>query len=180
MTARVNARAVMQFLALLAATALTVLPVRLLGQDSLPHNLEQLKPAQRILVLTIDGQRSEGPLQERVTAAAGLRLGPTATIPLSAVDSLWRRHASTGRGAALGALLLGATTAILSSKLCSAVNEGFGCEDAGVVVVVTVAGAALGAGVGALIGSRSSHWQLLYARHRESDRFLLGLRLSVP
>ena len=179
----------MQFLALLSATALTLLPVRLLGQDSLPRQLEQLKTAQRVRLVTVDGQRSEGLIREPVTGTAGLRFNAaTSTIPLSAIDSLWRRRSNTGRGAALGALLFGATTAILSSKLCSTVNEGFGCEDASIVVLLTVAGAAVGAGVGALIGSGSSHWQLFYARHRDSalgprqdgSRFLLGLRLPVP
>jgi len=178
----------MQFLGLLSATALTLLPVRLLGQDSLPRQLEQLKPAQRVRLVTVDGQRSEGPIRASVTGEAGLRLSAATSLPLSAIDSLWRRHSNTGRGAALGALLFGATTALLSSKLCSSVNEGFGCEDAGIVVVLTVAGAAVGAGVGALIGSGSAHWQLLYARPRESalgprrdgSRLLLGLRLPFP
>jgi hypothetical protein len=130
----------------------------------------------------------EGPLDSIRRHPPALQLPPDLAINIAAIDSLWIRRAHAGKGAWIGALVLGIPSAIFWTGVCSAVSEGQGCDAVGVVTGLTLAGAAVGAGVGALIGSTSTRWELRYVRAPVSSRgsrpkepqLHLGLRLGLP
>jgi hypothetical protein len=168
--------------------ALAFLPARLPSQDSLPPQSLRIKAGQRVRLRTVDGRLLDGPVA-RLTPTSGLQLtAPDSIIPLAAIDSLWLRRTKAGTGAWIGAVALGIPSAIYWSWLCTAVAEGTGCDVWGVVAGLTLAGAAVGAGVGALIGSGSVRWELRYARPpgsafrqpRAERQLRLGVRLRIP
>lgn len=174
---------------LLGTISLCLLPAALISQDSLPSQLQRLKLGQRLRLLTVEGHRLEGRLGHVNHEPPALRLRPTNSIVgVGTIDSLWVGRSHAGKGAWIGALALGVPSAIFWSSFCNAVSEGQGCDALDVVAGLTLAGAAVGAGVGALIGSTSTHWELSYSRSplssRQSrpriSRIQLGLNLRLP
>ena len=174
---------------LLWTVALAILPAQLLGQDSLPPQLRGLKPGQRVRLRTVAGQLLEAPVARPTTDPAGLQLAAAdSTIALAAIDSLWLRHTKAGTGAWIGAVALGIPSVVFWSWVCTAVAEGTGCDAWDVVAGLSLAGVAVGAGVGALIGSGSVRWELRYARPpgsalrlpRGDGQLRLGVRLRIP
>ena len=131
----------------------------------------------------------EGRLGQVNHEPPALRLRTTdSTVGVGTIDSLWVGRSHAGKGAWIGALALGVPSAIFWSSFCNAVSEGQGCDALDVVAGLTLAGAAVGAGVGALIGSASTHWELSYSRSPLSSRqrrprmprIQLGLRHPTP
>lgn len=162
---------------LLALLALGLAPLPLGAQDSLPAELRRLKPRQRIQLLTTGGERVHGNLGQIGGVPPVLHVeSRDGSIPVSALDSLWVRRSRAGTGAWIGALALGVPSAIFWTTFCNALAEGTGCDAFDVVGALTLAGAAVGAGAGALIGSASHHWVLRYARSRTSPPSRLGPR----
>jgi hypothetical protein len=83
-------------------------------------------------------------------------------------------------------VVVGVPSALFWGALCSAFSEDTGgCGEWGAVAGLTVAGAGVGALLGAAIGSASSRWQLRYASPRVGLRFAplptqrLGVGLSI-
>lgn len=174
---------------LLWTIAVAILPARLASQDSLPPPILRLKPGQRVRVLTVAGQLHEAPVARPTTDPAGIQLAAAdSTIALAAIDSLWLRRTRAKRGAVIGGLALGIPSAVFWGGVCTLYSDGSGCDAWGVVAGLTLAGAAVGAGVGALIGSGTVRWELSYARPpastlrrpRGDGQVRLGLRLRIP
>jgi hypothetical protein len=174
---------------LVGTIVLCLIPAALAGQDSSPSRLEDLKPGQRVRLLTIEGHRLEGRLDSITHQPPALHLHSLdQAIAVAIIDSLWIHRTHAGKGAWIGALVLGIPSAIFWTGICSAVSEGQGCDAVGVVTGLTLAGAAVGAGGGALIGSTSTRWELRYVRTPVSSRWWrprepqlhLGLRLRLP
>ena len=170
-------------------TVLLAIPAALPAQDSLPAPLARLKPGQRIRVLTVDGARLEARIAGLTSEPAAVRLDATdSLVPLTAIDSLWQRRTRAGTGAWVGAAALGVPSVIFWGWFCNAVSEGTGCDAWNVVAGLSLAGAAVGAGVGALIGSGVVRWELRYARPRGSalwrppgdGELRVGVRLRIP
>jgi hypothetical protein len=178
----------MRYRALLWTILLATLPTALPAQDSLPAPLAQLKPGQRIRLLTVEGRRLEARIAGLMSDPAGLQLVADSAIPLAAIDSLWRRRTRAGTGALIGAAAVGVPSVIFWGWFCNAVSEGTGCDAWNVVAGLSLAGAAVGAGVGALIGSGVVRWELRYARPRGSAHWRargdgelrVGVRLRIP
>ena len=84
------------------------------------------------------------------------------------IDSLWLRRTGEGRGELIGAAALGIPSVLFWTWVSTVVAEGTGCDARDAVAGSSLAGAAIGAGVGALIGSGSVRWELRYARPRGS------------
>lgn len=172
----------------LLTLSLTTLPLG--AQDSLPAQLNQLKPNLRIKVLITGGERLQGTLVGVGGIPPTLHFESRADgIPVATIDSLWIRRSRAGKGAWIGALALGVPSAIFWTNVCNFVAEGGGCDAFDVVGALTLAGAGVGAGAGALIGSASHHWVLRYARARTTPlerpgqsgrRVDLGLRVAWP
>ncbi len=187
----------MRWRALLGTVALAVVAAQLPSQESPAPQLMLLKPGQHVRLLTTDGQLGEASIWQTTGHPPGLRLTPpglrlraadsTGTIPLTAIDSLWLRRSKAGTGAWKGAMALGIPSCLLSINACIGASEGQGCDAWGIVAGLTLAGAAVGAGVGALIGAESKRWELQYARPRASglrqgrgaSTLRLGLRLPL-
>ena len=173
---------------LLWTVLLAILPTALPAQDSLPAPLARLKPGQRIRVLTVDGARVDARIAGFTNEPAVLRLAADSAVPLAAIDSLWQRRTRAGTGAWIGAAALGVPSVIFWGWFCNAVSEGTGCDAWNVVAGLSLAGAAVGAGVGALIGSGVVRWELRYARPRGSalwrppgdGELRVGVRLRIP
>ena len=167
---------------------LAILPTALSAQDSLPAPLARLKPGQRIRLLIVDGPRLEAWFAGLTSAPAALRLSADSVIALADIDSLWQRRTRAGTGAWVGAAALGVPSVIFWGWFCNAVSEGTGCDAWNVVAGLSLAGAAVGAGVGALIGSGVVRWELRYARPRGSalwrppgdGELRVGVRLRIP
>jgi len=131
------------------AVALLVLgsAASLSAQTALDTVLSRVRPGQMIRVSTRD--------QGRVEARFGSR-----DIAATSIDSLWVRGRSTGTGAIVGGLTLGAIAFAIVSGACSPGADCSGVEGPAAAAV----GLAGGALVGALIGSTMPSWKLRYAR----------------
>lgn len=109
------------------------------------------------------------------------------SLAATAIDSVWVRGNRAKTGALVGALVFGAGSAMLGSVACGMASDGHGCQETEKVVAFTAAGAAVGVGLGALIGSAFGTWRLEYARPRASvmlspvslDEVRLDVRLPL-
>jgi hypothetical protein len=170
------------------ALVIAIAPAALAAQDSLPAPLARLETGQRIRLRTVDGRLLEARVAAPSLAPLGLRLAADSLVSLTAIDSLWVRRTRAGTGAWIGAAVLGVPSALFWGWVCTAVAEGTGCDEWDLVVGLTLAGAAVGAGAGALIGSRSVRWEFSYARPRGSalrvrpghGELRFGVRLHMP
>jgi hypothetical protein len=110
------------------------------------------------------------------------------TIHLAAIDSPLAAPHAGGARRRIGAAALGVPSVIFWGWVCNAVSEGTGCDAWNVVAGLSLAGAAVGAGVGALIGSGVVRWELRYAQPRGSAHWRprgdgdlrVGVRLRIP
>ncbi len=125
-----------------------------------PYRGVTLRPGQTLRVWLADGQRFEA----RLIAVDGdprvLRfVQPHPVVPITAIDSLWLRRRSAGKGALIGGIAVGGASFGLGAVVCTALGEGSGCDAWGAVVVFSVAGGAVGALLGAGMGSLFPRWQ---------------------
>lgn len=158
----------LHFAVLLAGlAALTVVPSQAQLQDSVSRigaALARLQPESRIRVHTEQGW-VDGRVESSSSRLVLLRVGQTLTeVPGGRVDSVLVHHSGAGKGALIGALVLGVPTAILAGLLAANPLEGppGNTGDAiGAGLVGLVVGAVPGALVGGLIGSTSHHWSLV-------------------
>jgi hypothetical protein len=163
-------------------------PSPLLAQAAVPEALSRLRPGQSVRVTTHDGRRREARFHTFSQAPPGLRLleGP-APLAVAEIDSLWVRTTSVRTGAYVGALAAGIPSLGFWWWVCNEVGDGGGCVESEVVVGLSLAGAAVGAGLGALIGSSIPRWQLRYVRTRPDagrntppgDEFRIGFTFSL-
>lgn len=152
--------------------ALILLPASLAAQTTLDGVARQLKPGQTVRLHLQTGQRAEGrfAVYQPDFSVVQLEMRDT-TISFATIDSIWVRKTGAKTGAIVGAVVVGVPSALLWGSLCAAFSEsGGGCDQWGTVVGLSVAGAGVGALLGAAIGSASSHWQLRYASPRVAFR----------
>ena len=113
-----------------------------------------LRPGQTVRVWLADGQRFEGRLVAVDSSPLVLRFaGSHPVVALTAIDFLWVRRHSTGRGALIGGILVGGVMFAGAATLCTLGGDG-DCDAwgpvAGATLVAGGVGALLGAGVGGL------------------------------
>jgi len=96
---------------------------------------------------------------------------PAAPIGWSQISGVDKRVSNSGRGAIIGAISLGALTALFAATVASAANTSvFGFNPDADKEIGQAAptggliGCALGAGIGAGIGASSNRWILIYRR----------------
>jgi hypothetical protein len=86
------------------------------------------------------------------TLVLAVRDGTTARLAIAGVDTVWHEGRATGRGAAIGAVIGGVTLAGFGAFVASALCESSdGCTKD--VLQVGLAGGAMGAAGGALLGA---------------------------
>jgi hypothetical protein len=120
---------------------------------------QTLRAGQTVRVRLSDGRRFEARLVGVDSSPLVLRFRQSPhVVPSSSIDSLWLRRSSTGRGALIGGIVLGAVSLPFWTYACYIA----GClRSWGVVVALTGGSAAIGAGLGAGIGSLFPRWQPL-------------------
>jgi hypothetical protein len=163
-----------------------LLPASLAAQATLDSVARQLKPGQSVRLHSPTGQRVEGRFTVYYPDPPVLQLAmKDTTIPLAMIDSIWVRKTGAKTGAIVGAVALGVPSALFWGALCTGLSEGEGCGQWGAVAGLTMAGAGVGALLGAAIGSASSRWQLRYASPRVALKVnplpaqRLGVGLSI-
>src|SRR5258706_1590289 len=86
-----------------------------------------LRPGQTVRVWLADGQRFEGRLVAVDSSPLVLRFaGPHPIVALAAIDSLWLRRQSSGRGALIGGILVGGFSFGVAAWACSVIADGSG------------------------------------------------------
>lgn len=128
-----------------------------------------LNPGQIVRVKTVGGSRFD----TRLRGSAGdsvTVLFAGADVPFTAerVDSLWVRGRAIRTGAVVGGAVAAPMSFLLLWWTCDAVAEGTGCDEWGVVVGLSFAGAVGGALAGAGVGALIPKWHLRYARERDA------------
>jgi hypothetical protein len=119
-----------------------------------------LRPGQTVRVWLADGQRFEGRLVAVDSSPLVLRFaGPHPVVALTAIDSLWLRRQSSGRGALIGGIVVGGVSFAGAAAFCVALGEGSGCDAWGAVALVTLGGAGVGALLGAGVGGLFPRWK---------------------
>lgn len=147
----------------LACCALSV-PLTSGTAQTEPLNGVKLRAGQTVRVRLADGQRFEARLVSVDSSPLLLRFAEQpASVPISAIDSLWLRRRATGRGALIGGIVVGAGSFAFLTVVCRALSEGE-CNAWGAVIGLTLAGAGGGALLGAGIGSLLPRWQGLDPR----------------
>jgi hypothetical protein len=147
--------------------AVSVLPVvsDLCAQGSIETAFGALKPGQRVRLRAQGGDRTESRVLSVRTESPALWLeGASSPYDGATIDSLWVRGRATGSGAIVGALAIGPASFAAAAALCSGLSEGGGCHEWGAVTAFSLAGAAGGALIGALIGTGIPKWRLRYPR----------------
>lgn len=162
-------------LALVAASSL-IGAGELSGQENLATTLAALRPGQVVRVQTLSGDRVVATLDSLQQDPLALWLADQPDpFEAATLDWLWRQESGVGNGAALGAAIGGGLAFALSTASCylaTSIYEGRGCNAWGIVMRISVGGAAAGGMLGALIGSASPQWRLLYARDASVDNRL--------
>jgi hypothetical protein len=119
-----------------------------------------LRPGQTVRVWLSDGQRFEGRLVAVDSTPLVLRFaGSHPVVALTAIDSLWLRRHSAGRGALIGGILVGGFSLGLAVWACDAIAEGGGCDAWGAVTLVALGGGGVGALLGAGVGGLFPKWK---------------------
>jgi len=119
-----------------------------------------LRPGQTVRVWLADGQRFEGRLVAVDSSPLVLRFaGSHPVVALTAIDSLWLRRHSSGRGALIGGILVGAFSFAAAASACAIIAEGGGCDAWGFVAVFTLGGSSVGALLGAGVGGLFPRWK---------------------
>ena len=168
---------------------LMLLPASLAAQSSLDDAIGRLKPGQTVRLHSQTGQRAEGRFSVYETDSSVVQLAMRdTTIRFAMVDSLWVRKTGAKTGALIGAVVVGVPSALFWGALCSMDGGSISSECGGAVVGLTVAGAGVGALLGAAIGSAATRWQLRYASPQvalkfsplQTQRFGVGLSIRLP
>jgi len=145
---------------LLACCVLWIPLSGIAGQDG-PKGTDNLRPGQTLRVWLANGQRFEAKLVG-VDSNLVLRFAQSPqAVPTSSIDSLWVRRRGTGRGALIGGIVVGGAAFAVGAVVCSALSEGDGCHNWGEVTVFGLAGGAVGALLGAGVGSLFPKWRLV-------------------
>jgi hypothetical protein len=125
---------------------------------------DRLRAGQTVRVRLADGQRFEAKLVG-VDSNLVLRFAQSPqTVPISSIDSLWLRRRGTGRGALIGGVVVGGAAFALGALVCTALGEGDGCSNWDYVTGFGLAGGAVGALLGAGVGSLFPRWRLVDAQ----------------
>ena len=123
---------------------------------------QTLRAGQTVRVRLSDGQRFEAGIVGVDSSPVVLRFAQSPQlVPISSIDSLWLRRTSAKRGAIIGGIVVGALAFAAGAAECSIVGESDGCEAWGYVLLFSGGGAAVGALLGAGIGSLFPRWQPL-------------------
>ena len=124
-----------------------------------------LRPGQTVRVWLADGQRFEGRLVGVDSSPLVLRFaGSHPVVALTAIDSLWLRRHSSGRGALIGGILVGGFSFGVAAWACAVIAEGGGCDAWGAVAVITLGGGSVGALLGAGVGGLFPRWKRIDPR----------------
>ena len=164
---------------------LILLPASLAAQTTLDDAIRSLRPGQTVRLHSQTGQLAEGrfTVYQSDPPVVHLAMRDT-TIPFTMIDSLWVRTTGAKTGAIVGAVAVGVPSALFWGALCNVAGDGE-CGQWGIVAGLTVAGAGVGALLGAAIGSASSRWQLRYAAPQVGLKFTplpmqrLGIGISI-
>src|SRR5258706_78847 len=112
--------------ALLAWCVLSI-PFAAASGQTKPSQDVVLRPGQTVRVWLADGQRFEGRLVAVDSSPLVLRFaGPHPIVALAAIDSLWLRRQSSGRGALIGGILVGGFSFGVAAWACSVIADGSG------------------------------------------------------
>jgi len=127
-----------------------------------------LKPGQVVRVRIVDHARFETRLGG-MPADPGTDLFSGAAIPFEAarVDSLWVRGRATWTGAIVGAAIATPLSFGFWAFACTLGADGSGCDQWGTVTLLSLAGGAAGAMIGAGVGAMVPKWRLRFARERD-------------
>jgi len=154
----------------LAMGAVTPAPAQDAGRHMLAATLSSLGPMRTIRILTSSGATLQGDLSGFPSGPWSVvnRSGET-PIRLREVDTLWRRRTEAHRGATIGGTagavvggILG--VALLAFRNASEVHGPSRTLEGGLLIVgggIALGGVA-GIGIGALVGSSTLHWDLIY------------------
>jgi hypothetical protein len=147
------------------------------GQAPLEAAVRTLKPGQTVRIRIHGGDRVESRIRSLQAGSLPLQLvGDSGAFDVAAIDSLWVRGPATRTGAIAGAAVVGVASFAFWAALCRALSDGpGGCTDWGRVTAYSVAGAGVGALIGAGIGALQPKWQLRYARALPGQGTLIRL-----
>src|SRR2546426_7445217 len=142
----------------------------------------RLHAGQTVRVRLADAQRFQARLVGVDSSPLVLRFAQSPQgVPISSIDSLWLRRSGTGTGAIIGGIVVGGASFALGAVVCTAVGEGDGCSNWDYVTGFGLAGGAVGALLGAGVGSLFPRWRLVDP-HRVTISFgsgNLGLRAGA-
>ena len=148
------------------------------GQAPLEAAVRTLKPGQTVRIRVHGGGRIESRIRSLQTESLALQLvGDSGAFDVAAIDSLWVRGRATRTGAIAGAAVVGVASFAFWAAICTGVSDG-GCKEWGRVTAYSVAGAGVGALIGAAVGAIQPKWRLRYARALPGQGILIRLSLG--
>ena len=146
------------------------------GQTTLEATVRTLKPGQTVRIRVHGGDRIGARIRSLQAGSLPLQLvGDSGAFDVAAIDSLWVRGRATRTGAIAGAAVVGVASVAFWAGLCTALSDGGGCNDWGRVTAYSVAGAGVGALIGAGVGASVPKWRLRYARALPGQGTLIHL-----
>jgi len=146
------------------------------GQTTLEATVRTLKPGQTVRIRVHGGHRIESRIRSLQGGSLPLQLvGDNGAFDVAAIDSLWVRGRATRTGAVVGAAVVGVASFAFWGALCSGLSDGGGCKEWGRVTAYSVAGAGVGALIGAGVGASVPKWRLRYARALPGQGTLIHL-----
>ena len=149
------------------------------AQAPLETAIRTLKPGQTVRIRVHGGDRIESRIRSLQAESLPLQLvGDSAAFDVAAIDSLWVRGRATRTGAIVGAAVVGVASFAYWAALCTALSDGQGCKDWGHVTAYSVAGAGVGALIGAAVGAIQPKWRLRYARALPGQGTMMRLPLG--
>lgn len=89
--------------------------------------------------------------------------GSRVAYPLVQLDTVWTRSRATGTGAVLGGLT-GAAVLVVAGSATGVCESPRGCDSTALYSALAVAGGAVGALIGSVVGSRTETWRRLVPR----------------
>jgi hypothetical protein len=137
-------------------------PARDSGRDTVPHAaLRGVRPGDRVRLLLHGDRRLEGTVRSLEGARLLLEVGGSGdAVPLTAIESVWKRGHAAGTGA-----LVGGAIGLVAGAVYGALLGDFACSETpdnncalGAGALLGLVGGAGGAGVGALVGLAIPVW----------------------
>jgi hypothetical protein len=153
---------------------LVILPAAVSAQVTGPI-LARTDTGRVVRVLTVDGHRREGKVMS-IAATSFIIDSSAGAIDARAVDSLWIRGNKSGKGALIGAAIIGIPVTLGAFNACHDRPTGERLWSCGTATGISAVGILVGAGLGAMIGSFSPRWNIVYARARSGTN--IGLNFS--